>query len=112
MDVHLPADQKIKLKESEKRDKYHDLAKELKRLWNMKVTVMPIVIIALGTVTNGLVQEMDDFKKIRGRVETVQTTALLRLVKSLSHDETCCYLDSCGIPSDNAGVKNSKKLIQ
>ena len=34
----------LKLKESEKKDKYIDLARELKKLWNVKVTVIPIVI--------------------------------------------------------------------
>ena len=43
----------------------------------MKVTVISIVICALGTVTKGLVQELEDLE-IRGRVETIQTTALLR----------------------------------
>ena len=42
-----------KLKECEKRDKYLDLAGELKKLWNMKVTIIPIVIGAFGTVTKG-----------------------------------------------------------
>ena len=41
----------MKLKECEKRDKYLDLARELKRLWNMKVTIIPIVIGTLGTIT-------------------------------------------------------------
>ena len=40
------------------------LAKELK-IMNMKVTVIPMVIGALGTVTNGLVQELEDLE-IRG----------------------------------------------
>ena len=40
----------IKLKESEKRDKYLDLAKELKTFWNIKVTVIPILIGALRTI--------------------------------------------------------------
>ena len=31
-----------------------DLARELKKLWNMKVTIIPIVISAFGTVTKGL----------------------------------------------------------
>ena len=31
--------------------KYVDLARELKKLWNMKVTIVPIVIGALGTIT-------------------------------------------------------------
>ena len=33
-------DQKVKLKESEKRDKYQDLAWESKKLLNMKVTII------------------------------------------------------------------------
>ena len=33
-----------KLKEWEKKGKYLDLARELKKLWNMKVTIIPIVI--------------------------------------------------------------------
>ena len=41
----------IKLKESEKKDKYLDFARELKKLWNMKVTIIPIVISAFSTVT-------------------------------------------------------------
>ena len=47
------------MKESEKNDKYLDLARELKKQWNMKVTVIPIVIGALGTVTKGLVQGLE-----------------------------------------------------
>ena len=45
----VPADHIVKLKESEKRDKYLDLARELKKLRNMKVAVIPVVIDALGT---------------------------------------------------------------
>ena len=72
MDFAVSADHGVKLKESEKRDKYPDLARELKKLWNMKVTVMPIIIGALDTVTDGLVQGLEDLK-IRERVETIQT---------------------------------------
>ena len=44
----VPADHRIKSKENEKKD---NLARELKILWNMKVTITPIVIGAFGTVT-------------------------------------------------------------
>ena len=54
MNFVVLADCRVKLKESEKRDKYLDLARELKNLWNMKVTVILIVIGALGTVIKGL----------------------------------------------------------
>ena len=43
----------------------------------MKVTVIPIVIDVLSTVTKGLIQGLEDLE-IRGQVETIQTTALLR----------------------------------
>ena len=38
------ADHKEKLKESEKKDEYLDLARELETLWNKGVTIIPIVI--------------------------------------------------------------------
>ena len=56
VDFAVPADHKINLKESEKKDKYLNLARELKKLWNMKVTIVPIVIGALGTITKGLLK--------------------------------------------------------
>ena len=48
VDFAVPTDHRVKLKENEMKDKYLDLARELKNLWNMKVMVMPIVIGALG----------------------------------------------------------------
>ena len=60
MDFAILADQRVKLKESEKINKYLDLARELKKLWKMKVTVIPIVISALGVVTKGLEQGLKD----------------------------------------------------
>ena len=38
-------------RKKEKRDKYSDLARELKKLWNMKITVIPFVIDALGRLS-------------------------------------------------------------
>ena len=76
----VPADHGIILKESEKKDKYLDLARELKKLWNMTVTIAPIVIGALGTITKGLFKVLGDLE-VGGRVETIQTTALLRTAR-------------------------------
>ena len=83
VDFAVPADHRINLKESEKKDKYLDLARELnKKLWNMKVTIVPIVIGALGTVTKGLLKGLEDLE-VSGRVETIQTIALLRTARIL-----------------------------
>ena len=59
------------------KDKYLDLAKELKKLENMKVTIMPMVTGAFGTVTKELSKGLGDLE-FGGRVETIQTTALLK----------------------------------
>ena len=80
VDFAVPADHRINLKENEKKDKYLDLDRELKKLWNMKVTIVPIVIGALGTITKGLLKGLEDLE-VGGRGETIQTTALLRTAR-------------------------------
>ena len=49
----------------------------MKKLWNMKLVIIPIVVAGFSTVTNGLSKGLDDLK-VGGRVETILTTALLR----------------------------------
>ena len=82
VDFVVPADHRIKLKECEKKDKYLDLARELKKLWNMKVTIIPIVIGSFGTVTKGLLKGLEDLE-VRGQVGTIRTTTLLRTARIL-----------------------------
>ena len=58
---------------------------ELKKLWNMKVTNVPIVIVAFGTITKGLLKGLEDLE-VGGRVETIQMSALLRTARILRRD--------------------------
>ena len=60
----------------------NDLARELKKLWNMKMTIIPIVIWAFSTLTKGLLKGLEDLE-VGGRVETIQTTAFLRTARIL-----------------------------
>ena len=53
-----------------------------KKLWNMKVTIILIVIRAFGTVTKGLLMGLEDLE-IRGKVETIQTATQLRTARIL-----------------------------
>ena len=48
----------------------------------MKVTNIPIVIGAFGTVTKGLLKGLEDLE-VGGRVETLQTIALLKTARIL-----------------------------
>ena len=82
VDITVLADHRIKLKECEKRGGYLDLARELKKLWNMKVTIIPFVIDAFDTVTEGLLKGLEDLE-VGGRVETIQKTALLKTARIL-----------------------------
>ena len=56
----VPADHRINLKECEKKDKYLDFDRELKKLWNMKAAIVPIVIGAFGTITKGSLKNLED----------------------------------------------------
>ena len=82
VDFAVPADNRIKLKECKKKDKYLELAKELKKLRNMKMTIVPIVIGTFGTITKWLLKGLKDSED-GGRVETIQTTTLLRTARIL-----------------------------
>ena len=48
----------------------------------MKVTIMPIVIGAFGTVSKELLKGLEDLE-VNGRVETIQATALLKTARIL-----------------------------
>ena len=58
-DFVIPADHRTKINESKKRDKYIDLARELKKVWNMKVTVIEIVVGESGTISRVLVKGLE-----------------------------------------------------
>ena len=60
----------------------------------MQVTIIPIVIGAFGTVTKGLPKGLENLE-VGGQVETIQTTALLKMARILRRVlETCCHSDS------------------
>ena len=48
--VAIPEDIRVKEKEFEKAEKYQNLARELRRMWEVKTNVIPIVLGVLGTV--------------------------------------------------------------
>ena len=54
----------------------------MKKLWNMLVTIIPIVIGAFGTATKGLLKGLEDLE-VGVRVGTIQTTTLLRTARIL-----------------------------
>ena len=101
VDFAVLADHRINRTESEKKDKYPRPSRELKKPWNVKVTIVPIVIGALGTITKGLLKGLEDLE-VGERVETIQTTALLRTARILRRVlETCQRLAVTQTPVKN-----------
>ena len=83
MDFAVPSHHRVKLKKGEKRDKYLDVARKLKNLRNMKLTVIPIVFGALVMISKRLSKGQEDLE-IREQVKAFQTTILLRSARILS----------------------------
>ena len=62
MDFAILADHRVKIKENKKRDKYLDLARELKILWSKKVTEKPFIIGVIRMVPKGLVRRREELE--------------------------------------------------
>ena len=54
IDITVPSDRNITLKEIKKKNKYKDPELEIQRMWHMKTTVIPVVVGELSTVKNGM----------------------------------------------------------
>ena len=53
-------DSRIESKENEKVQKYQDLARELRKLWQVKVKVVTVVVGALGTIPKALEKHLKE----------------------------------------------------
>ena len=76
IDFAIPYDSRVDKKEAEKIEKYQDLARDIKRLWNTQVKIVPVVIGALGTTPRLLPKRLKDIG-IETRIVDLQKTAIL-----------------------------------
>ena len=70
MDFAVSGDDRQKIKENEKRNKYSDLARELRKQWNKKMTVILNLIGVLGTIPKCLEKKREELQ-IGGGIETI-----------------------------------------
>ena len=54
IDFAVPGDSRIEDKEKEKIEKYQDLRRELKKIWNVRVKIIPLVVGSLGAIPKQL----------------------------------------------------------
>jgi hypothetical protein len=56
IDVAIPGDRNVIKKEVEKILKYQDLIMEIRRMWNVKSKVTPVIIRVIGNISKSLRQ--------------------------------------------------------
>ena len=99
------AHHRVKLKESERRDKCLDLARELKTLWNMKVTLISIIVGAIGTILRELLKRLKDLEmRTNG---DYPDHSIIKICQNTEENPEDNHLNSCGESSANAGGKPS-----
>ena len=76
IDFACPFDSRIEEREKDKMKGYNDLKRELKKIWDMPVKVMPAVVGALGTTPKKLKQRLSDVG-IETRIMELQKTTIL-----------------------------------
>ena len=59
MDIAVPGDGNELQKETEKCEKYQDLAREIKRIWKSRTKVVPVAVGALGSVSRRLAGHLE-----------------------------------------------------
>ena len=82
IDFAVPGDKRIEKKEKEKIEKYQDLRKELQKIWNVKVKIIPLVVGILGALPK---QFGDRLKQtgITAKIGQVQKTVLFGTARIL-----------------------------
>ena len=72
----IPADRNVVQKEAEKKLQYESLCIEIQRMWNLKCTIIPVIIAATGIVTRRLRKNLD---AVPGKhlIDSLQKTAIL-----------------------------------
>ena len=76
IDVALPADRNVVQTESEKKLKWESLCTEIQRMWNLKCTIVPVIIGASGIVTRSLRKYLEAVPG-KNSLDSPQKTAIL-----------------------------------
>ena len=63
IDAAIPGSRNVIRREAEKILKYKDLTIEIQGMWNVKATVIPVIIGATGTVSNSLRQYLSNIPR-------------------------------------------------
>ena len=82
IDFAVPGDSSIEDKEKDKIEKYQDLGRELQKIWNVKVKIIPLVVCSLGALPKQFGNRLKQIGITVGTAQ-VQKTVLLGMARIL-----------------------------
>ena len=80
IDFAVPGDSRIEEKEKDKIEKYQDLGRELQKIWNVKVKIIPLVVGSLGAFSKHFGNRLKQIGITAGTAQ-VQKTVLLKTAR-------------------------------
>ena len=81
IDFAVPGDSRIE-EEKDKIEEYQDLGRELQKIWNLKMKIIPLVVGSLGAISKQFVNRLKQIG-ITARIAQVQKTDLLGTARIL-----------------------------
>ena len=81
-DFAVPGDSRIKEKEKDKIEKYKDLGRELQKIWNVKVKIIPVAVGSLDAIPKQFGNRLKQIGITAGTAQ-VQKTVLLGMARIL-----------------------------
>ena len=84
IDFAVPGDSRIGEKEKDKIEKYQDLGRELQKMWNVKVKIIPLVVGSLGAIPKQFSNRLKQIGITAGKAQ-VQKTVLLGTARILKN---------------------------
>ena len=82
IDFAVPGDSRIEEKEKDKIEKYQDLGRELQKIQNVKVKIIPLVVGSLGPIPREFGNRLKQIS-ITVRTAQAQKTVLLGMARNL-----------------------------
>ena len=82
IDFVIPGDSRIEEKEKDKIEKHQDLGRELQKIWNVKVKIIPLVVGSLGAIPKQFGNRLKQIGITVGTAQ-VQKTVLLGTARIL-----------------------------
>ena len=87
IDFAIPGDRRIEDKVKDNKEKYQDLGRELQKIWNVKVKIIPFVVGPLDAIPKQLGNRLKQIG-IKAGTTQVQKTLCVIIIIELTHSKT------------------------